>query len=78
MTVQKIIRRRVRSTFAGFIRSEAGLVTVEWVALAGSVVVGAILIGWTLLNTLGQSSAVTSQGATITKCEPKTQAGMGC
>jgi hypothetical protein len=78
MTVQEIIRRKVRATLDGFVKSEAGLVTVEWVALAGAVVVGAIFIGWTLLHTLGGTSAVTGVGGTITGCEPSSQSGMKC
>ena len=32
--------------FGRFLRGEDGLVTVEWVALAAAMVVGAVSIGW--------------------------------
>lgn len=35
-----------------FLHSEDGLVTVEWVALASALVVGAIAIGWLVLGNL--------------------------
>ena len=36
----------------GFFESEDGLVTVEWVALASALVIGAIAIGWLVLHNL--------------------------
>jgi len=36
----------------GFFTSEDGLVTVEWVALASAMVVGAIAIGWLVMTNL--------------------------
>lgn len=33
-------------------KSEDGLVTVEWVALAAAMVVGAVTIGWLVMNNL--------------------------
>jgi hypothetical protein len=78
MTVQRLIRRKVRAGCRGFMKSEFGLVTVEWVALAGAVVVGAIFVGWTLLNTLGTSAPVTTEGSIISGCEPSSQSGMKC
>ena len=36
----------------GFFTSEDGLVTVEWVALASAMVVGAIAIGWLVMDNL--------------------------
>lgn len=34
------------------VRSEDGLVTVEWVALAAAMVVGAVTIGWLVMTNL--------------------------
>lgn len=42
----------VIKTFRDFAISEDGLVTVEWVALASALVVGAIAIGWLVLGNL--------------------------
>lgn len=39
-------------TIRKFWASEEGLVTVEWVALASALVVGAIAIGWMVLDSL--------------------------
>lgn len=35
-----------------FFKAEDGLVTVEWVALAGALVIGAITVGWIMMNGL--------------------------
>ena len=35
-----------------FFRAEDGLVTVEWVALASALVIGAIAIGWLVMQNL--------------------------
>lgn len=35
-----------------FFRAEDGLVTVEWVALASALVVGAIAVGWLVMQNL--------------------------
>lgn len=35
-----------RGVFRRFLKGEDGLVTVEWVALAAAMVVGAVSIGW--------------------------------
>jgi hypothetical protein len=56
---------RARGVVRGFVASQVGVVTVEWVALAGAVVVGAIFIGWTLLHSLGTSTAVSNIGCTL-------------
>lgn len=44
--------RKVRAQLNGFFASEDGLVTVEWVALAGALAIGAITVGWLVLNGL--------------------------
>lgn len=36
----------------GFFTSEDGLVTVEWVALASAMVIGAITVGWLVMKNL--------------------------
>jgi Flp pilus assembly pilin Flp len=50
-----------------FVRNQDGLVTVEWVALASALVVGAIAIGWLVLgnmkapaNTIGTQISATA------------------
>jgi hypothetical protein len=39
-------------TMRDFFTAEDGLVTVEWVALASALVVGAIAVGWLVMNDL--------------------------
>lgn len=61
------VRRRVFGVLRNFSLQEHGVVTVEWVALAGAVVVGAIAVGWIVLNSLkGPASTITSG---LTDCE---------
>jgi len=55
--LMKLVQRmpRARDVLAGtraFARDERGLVTVEWVSLAGAVVIGGITVAWLVLNTL--------------------------
>jgi hypothetical protein len=50
-----------------FVLSEEGLVTVEWVALAGAVVIGGITVVWTIMNNLQTPS--NSVGSNIAACE---------
>ena len=45
-------RKFLRSGLRSFIKSEDGLVTVEWVALAAAVVVGGITLVWLVMNNL--------------------------
>jgi hypothetical protein len=55
--------RRRHSHFANFARKDSGLVTVEWVALAAAMVIGAVTIAWLVeLNVKNQSGSV---GSTI-------------
>jgi hypothetical protein len=39
-------------TVRDFFTADDGLVTVEWVALASALVVGAIAVGWLVMNNL--------------------------
>jgi Flp pilus assembly pilin Flp len=44
--------RRASTDLRGFVVSEDGLVTVEWVALAGAIVIGAIAVGYLVMTSL--------------------------
>jgi hypothetical protein len=58
---------RLVSKISGFWRADEGLVTTEWVALAGAVVIGGIAVVWLVLNSLQpQASTV---GANLGSCE---------
>ena len=61
------IVQRVRSTLHAFHRDERGVVTIEYVALGGAVLIGAITVGWLVLNSLQQPSSTI--GTNITNCE---------
>lgn len=50
-----------------FFSSEEGLVTVEWVALAGAVVIGGITVVWIVLNNL--QTPANNVGSNLTACE---------
>ena len=50
-----------------FADAENGVVTAEWVALAGAVLIGAITVGWIVLNSL--KSPASSIGSNIATCE---------
>jgi hypothetical protein len=65
----------LQSLISSFWRREDGVVTVEWVALAGAVVVGAIAIGWIVLNSLQAPASVT--GSNLSACESTAAAGSG-
>ena len=58
-------------TLFGFLRqfakAEEGLVTVEWVALAGAVVIGGITVVWIVMNNL--QTPANNIGSNITSCE---------
>jgi Flp pilus assembly pilin Flp len=61
---------KVKSAFKwlrGFAGNERGLVTVEWVALAGAVVIGGITVVWIVMNNL--QTPASSIGSNITSCE---------
>jgi len=53
-----------------FMVAEDGLVTVEWVALAGAIIIGAIAVGWIVMRSL--SSPANSIGSTITAKQSST------
>ena len=44
--------RSTTNLLRDFLRREDGLVTVEWVALGGALVIGAITIGWLVMSNL--------------------------
>jgi hypothetical protein len=50
-----------------FFSSEDGVVAVEWVALAGAVVIGGITVAWIVLNNL--KTPANSVGSRLTACE---------
>ena len=58
---------RVLHTIKSFFSSDEGLVTVEWVALAGAVVIGGITVVWIVLNNL--QTPANSIGSNLTACE---------
>jgi Flp pilus assembly pilin Flp len=58
---------RIRNRLSAFLQNEEGVVTVEWVALAGAVVIGAIAVGWIVLNNL--KAPASTIGTNITSCE---------
>jgi hypothetical protein len=53
--------------------AETGVVTAEWVALAGAVLIGAITVGWLVLNSLKTPAG--SVGSNIASCESLAAAG---
>ena len=55
--------RRASTGPRGFLASEDGLVTAEWVALAGAVTIGAIAIGWFVIHSL--TGPVTNLGTAV-------------
>jgi Flp pilus assembly pilin Flp len=50
-----------------FVRAQDGLVTVEWVALAGAVVIGGITVVWLVMNNL--KTPANAVGSNLTTCE---------
>ena len=68
-------RRRVFGVLRSFSQDEHGVVTVEWVALAGAVVIGAIAVGWIVLNNL--KAPASTIGSNITSCESLAAAQSG-
>ena len=59
--------RKVLGWFCDFAKEQSGVVTAEWVALAGAVLIGAITVGWIVLNSL--QTPASSIGSNITSCE---------
>lgn len=66
MNLRAVIERG-RQVVSGFLGAEDGLVTVEWVALAGSLAIGAITVGWLILN--GLKDPANSIGNTLSTCQ---------
>jgi len=63
--------RQAGAKMRGFMVSEEGLVTVEWVALAGAVIIGAIAVGWLVMRSLsGPANAIGSQIQANTSSTP--------
>jgi len=59
--------RGVLISLRRFATLENGLVTTEWVALAGAVIIGGITVAWLVLNSLrGPASGI---GTAINSCE---------
>ena len=50
-----------------FRKSESGVVAVEWVALAGAVVIGAVAVAWPIANSL--STPAQQVGTNLTDCD---------
>ncbi len=61
------VRRRVFGVLRNFSLEDHGVVSIEWVALAGAVVIGAIAIGWIVLNNLKPAASTITSG--LTSCE---------
>jgi len=59
--------RHVIARARAFAREERGLVTVEWVSLAGAVVIGGITVAWLVLNTL--ISPANNVASKVQQCE---------
>lgn len=59
----------------GFFKSEDGLVTVEWVALAGALVIGAITVGWIMMN--GLKTPANNVDTAISNCATTAAANSG-
>ena len=55
--------KRLRGELQTFMVAEDGLVTVEWVALAGAIIIGAIAVGWIVMRSL--SSPANAIGNTV-------------
>lgn len=56
-----------------FFSKEDGLVTVEWVALGGAIVIGAIALGWMVMNSM--DAPATAIGTHVTTSSGTTYNG---
>lgn len=65
--------RRLRSRLFGFAKRQDGVVTVEWVAIAAAVVVGAITIGWLVFTNVKTHSNSVGQPINDVSNTPVTQ-----
>jgi len=62
MSLRRECLHRTGADLRGFWASEDGLVTVEWVALAGAIIIGAIAVGWLVMRSLSApANAIGSQ-----------------
>lgn len=59
--------RGVLGWVRSFGKDEGGLVTVEWVALAGAVIIGGIAVVWFVMNSL--TAPAQNVGGNLTSCE---------
>ena len=59
--------KSLKSWLHSFGTDEGGLVTVEWVALAGAVVIGGITVVWIVMNNL--QTPANAVGSNLTACE---------
>lgn len=57
----------------GFARSEDGVVTVEWVALAAAMVIGAVTVGWLVFGQVKTQSNSVGQPISNVANTPVTQ-----
>lgn len=64
---------KARRGLSRFVRNEDGLVTVEWVALAAAMVVGAVSIGWLVMVNLKTPANSIGTGINTTATTPVTQ-----
>ena len=60
------------ASFRHFIKNQAGMVTVEWLAIAAAVTIGAVALVWTLYNNLGTGPG-TQIATSITNTAKTTQ-----
>jgi hypothetical protein len=49
-------RSALKRRFLAFWQSDAGIATIEWVALAGGLVIGAIAVAYILMVALGETA----------------------
>jgi hypothetical protein len=57
----------VKDHLRKFLSGQGGLVTVEWVALAGAVVIGGISVAWLVMNNV--KTPASAIGSRVTACE---------
>jgi hypothetical protein len=67
--------KKAYGSLRDFVKGESGLVTVEWVALAGAVVIGGITVVWIVMNNL--QTPASSIGSNITQCEQAAASSSG-
>jgi len=60
-------KKRVFGVLRNFVKQEDGVVTIEWVALGGAILIGAIAVGWLVLN--GLQTPASNIGTNLNSCE---------